>query len=48
MLPGAVALALSEQIVGVDSVPVGEHDWKMDMIVTPEEVITKDSIDPRK
>jgi 5-formyltetrahydrofolate cyclo-ligase len=32
-----VALALREQLV--EDVPVTEHDWKMDMIVTPDKTI---------
>ncbi|KAH7923451.1 5-formyltetrahydrofolate cyclo-ligase [Leucogyrophana mollusca] len=35
--PFLVALALGQQLV--DEVPIAEHDWKMDVIVTPEEVI---------
>ncbi|KAJ3895274.1 hypothetical protein GG344DRAFT_85994 [Lentinula edodes] len=33
-----VALALREQLLD-STIPVGEHDYKMDMIITPEEVI---------
>jgi 5-formyltetrahydrofolate cyclo-ligase len=35
----AVALALREQVVGSGEVPMGEYDWKVDMIVTPGEII---------
>ncbi|KAK7441047.1 hypothetical protein VKT23_016831 [Stygiomarasmius scandens] len=42
--PLLVALALREQLLDpIDndrgSVPMGEHDWKMDVIVTPDEVL---------
>ncbi|KAJ3875021.1 hypothetical protein F5051DRAFT_72672 [Lentinula edodes] len=36
--PLLVALALREQLLD-STIPVGEHDCKMDMIITPEEVI---------
>ncbi|THU84250.1 nagb/rpia/CoA transferase-like protein [Dendrothele bispora CBS 962.96] len=42
-LLGAFALALREQLMDAtstnDLVPMGEHDWKMDIIVTPDEVL---------
>lgn len=34
-----VALALREQILEAGKVPIGEHDWKMDMIVGPDGVV---------
>jgi 5-formyltetrahydrofolate cyclo-ligase len=34
-----VALALREQVLDAGHVPMGEHDWKMDMIITPDEII---------
>lgn len=41
---GAVALALREQILSEPGdVPVREWDWKVDCIVTPDEMI----VDPR-
>ena len=39
----SVALALREQIVDNSAVPVTPHDWKMDMIITPDEVIQSQS-----
>ncbi|KAL1674607.1 hypothetical protein EV122DRAFT_220256 [Schizophyllum commune] len=39
----AMALALREQIVDNAAVPVTPHDWKMDMIITPDEVIQSQS-----
>jgi 5-formyltetrahydrofolate cyclo-ligase len=36
----AVALALREQVLDAGQVPMGEYDWKMDMIVTPDEIIS--------
>ncbi|KAJ3544745.1 hypothetical protein NM688_g5706 [Phlebia brevispora] len=35
-------LALREQIIGHDEVPVVPHDWKMDAIVSPDGVLGKD------
>jgi 5-formyltetrahydrofolate cyclo-ligase len=32
-------LALKEQVLDSDKVPMGEHDWKMDKIVTADGVI---------
>ncbi|TRM62247.1 5-formyltetrahydrofolate cyclo-ligase [Schizophyllum amplum] len=37
--PLLVALALREQICDNAPVPTTEHDWKMDIIVTPDETI---------
>jgi 5-formyltetrahydrofolate cyclo-ligase len=34
-----VALALRDQVLDAGQVPMGEHDWKMDMIITPDEII---------
>jgi len=33
-----VALALQQQIIDGE-VPMGEHDWKMDMVVGPDGII---------
>ncbi|KAI4525063.1 5-formyltetrahydrofolate cyclo-ligase [Schizophyllum commune Loenen D] len=41
--PLLVALALREQIIDSAAVPVTPHDWKMDMIITPDEVIQSQS-----
>ncbi|KAI9508976.1 5-formyltetrahydrofolate cyclo-ligase [Russula earlei] len=40
--PLFVALALREQVLAIDQVPVGANDVPVDMIVTPDEVITVD------
>ncbi|KAF8918621.1 5-formyltetrahydrofolate cyclo-ligase [Mucidula mucida] len=37
--PLLVALSLREQLLGVNDVPVGETDWKMDAIVTPDTIV---------
>jgi len=37
--PKLVALALREQILEDGKVPIGDHDWKMDMIIGPDSVI---------
>jgi 5-formyltetrahydrofolate cyclo-ligase len=36
---GTVALALKEQVLDAGKIPMAEYDWKVDMIVTPDEVI---------
>ncbi|KIJ62171.1 hypothetical protein HYDPIDRAFT_182931 [Hydnomerulius pinastri MD-312] len=38
--PMLVALSLQQQLLDAGQVPMTEHDWKMDMIVTPDEIIT--------
>jgi len=38
--PLLVALALRQQLLERGQVPMLDHDWKMDMIITPDEVIT--------
>ncbi|PPQ81673.1 hypothetical protein CVT25_013351 [Psilocybe cyanescens] len=40
--PLLVGLGLREQILPSGQVPVGEHDWKMDVLITPDETITFD------
>ncbi|EIN08570.1 nagb/rpia/CoA transferase-like protein [Punctularia strigosozonata HHB-11173 SS5] len=37
--PLLVALALREQVLPAASVPMAEHDWKVDMIVHPDGII---------
>ncbi|KAF9024286.1 5-formyltetrahydrofolate cyclo-ligase, partial [Hymenopellis radicata] len=37
--PLLVALSLREQLLGVNEVPVGETDWEMDAIVTPDTIV---------
>lgn len=34
-----VGLALSEQMLPAGDVPVGVHDWKMDVLITPEQTL---------
>ena len=34
-----VALSLREQVLEQNSVPMGEHDWKVDLVVTPDEIL---------
>ncbi|KAK7685903.1 hypothetical protein QCA50_010710 [Cerrena zonata] len=38
-VPLLVALALREQILEGEQVPIGEHDWKMDVIVGPDGIL---------
>ncbi|KII87851.1 hypothetical protein PLICRDRAFT_42365 [Plicaturopsis crispa FD-325 SS-3] len=35
--PSLVALVLREQLLDAGKVPIGDNDWKMDMIITPDE-----------
>ncbi|KAL7277212.1 hypothetical protein ACG7TL_009062 [Trametes sanguinea] len=35
-----VALALREQILEAGQVPVGETDWRVDVIIGPDEIVT--------
>ncbi|KAF5379056.1 hypothetical protein D9615_005994 [Tricholomella constricta] len=37
--PLLVALALREQVLEGSAVPIGDHDWKMDLVVTADEVL---------
>ncbi|KAJ7461716.1 5-formyltetrahydrofolate cyclo-ligase [Mycena galericulata] len=39
--PLLVGLALREQLLDANAVPTGAHDWKMDHIVTGEEVLLR-------
>ncbi|KAJ7441769.1 hypothetical protein B0H11DRAFT_1749579 [Mycena galericulata] len=41
LLDSAVGLALREQLLDANAVPTGAHDWKMDHIVTGEEVLLR-------
>lgn len=34
-----MGLALSEQMLPAGDVPVGVHDWKMDVLITPEQTL---------
>ena len=35
-----VALALNEQMLEKEKIPMADHDRRMDLIVTPEEVVS--------
>ncbi|EIW78624.1 nagb/rpia/CoA transferase-like protein, partial [Coniophora puteana RWD-64-598 SS2] len=41
--PLLIALAFQQQLLESGHVPVVEHDWKMDFIVTPEEILASGS-----
>ncbi|TFK21827.1 5-formyltetrahydrofolate cyclo-ligase [Coprinopsis marcescibilis] len=43
--PLLVGLALREQLLDAGSVPTGELDWKMDIIVTPDEILVNPSLE---
>ncbi len=34
-------MALKEQVLEAGKIPVEAHDWKMDMLVTPEGILAK-------
>lgn len=38
-----VALSLKQQVITED-IPMAETDWKLDAIVTPDEIITSDNM----
>lgn len=38
----AVALAFREQVLEGNAVPVGDQDWKMDFIVSPDGILTSE------
>jgi len=40
-----VGLSLREQLLEEGMIPMNEHDWKMDMIVTPDEILVKQGED---
>lgn len=42
--PSTVALALREQILTSEIVPMAEHDWSMDYIVGPDGVISQGDV----
>lgn len=42
--PLLVGLALQQQLLGAGSVPITETDWKVDMVITPDDIITKDDL----
>ncbi|KIK25989.1 hypothetical protein PISMIDRAFT_95793 [Pisolithus microcarpus 441] len=39
-----VGLALQQQLLDARSVPITETDWKVDMVITPDDIITKDDL----
>lgn len=41
--PELAALALKEQILEAGKIPLEEHDFKVDMIVSPEGILSKDT-----
>ncbi|KAF7763488.1 hypothetical protein Agabi119p4_8025 [Agaricus bisporus var. burnettii] len=41
--PLLVGLALREQLLEKERIPIDKHDWSMDFIVTPDEVLTNSS-----
>ncbi|KAI9569870.1 hypothetical protein HD554DRAFT_456716 [Boletus coccyginus] len=40
--PLLVALSLQQQLLEVGEVPMTERDWKVDMIITPKDIITQE------
>lgn len=36
-----VALSLREQVLEASEIPVGDHDWKMDVIITPDVMLVE-------
>ncbi|KAI6043990.1 hypothetical protein EDC04DRAFT_500647 [Pisolithus marmoratus] len=48
--PLLVALALQQQLLDAGSVPITDTDWKVDMIITPNDIVAKDDLcrDPAK
>ncbi|PPQ96124.1 hypothetical protein CVT26_004759 [Gymnopilus dilepis] len=41
--PLLVGLGLREQLLDHGQVPVGEHDWRLDVLITPDQTITLSS-----
>jgi 5-formyltetrahydrofolate cyclo-ligase len=35
-----VGLALREQVLEKGNIPMGDNDWSMDFVITPDEVLT--------
>lgn len=42
--PLLVALALQQQLLDAGSVPITDTDWKVDMIITPNDIVAKDDL----
>jgi 5-formyltetrahydrofolate cyclo-ligase len=40
----SVALSLQQQLLEAGQVPVTDRDWKVDIIVTPEDIITREEL----
>lgn len=36
-----VALSLREQVLEASEIPVGDHDWKIDVIITPDVMLVE-------
>lgn len=39
--PWVVGLSLREQLLEAASVPMADHDWKLDMVITPDETLVQ-------
>ncbi|KAI0310874.1 hypothetical protein OF83DRAFT_1178120 [Amylostereum chailletii] len=39
-----LGIALREQMVALDRIPMDDHDWRMDVIVSPDEVVENQDI----
>lgn len=39
--PSTVALALQQQLLDAGQVPITDSDWKVDMIITSNDTVTK-------
>lgn len=37
-----VGLSLREQLLDAGAIPMAEHDWSLDAIVTPDEILTRE------
>ncbi|KAG8216936.1 hypothetical protein J3R82DRAFT_7213 [Butyriboletus roseoflavus] len=42
--PLLVALSLQQQLLEAGQVPMTDHDWKLDMIITPKDIITQEDL----
>lgn len=39
-----VALSLQQQLLEAGQVPVTDRDWKVDMVITPKDIITREEL----
>ncbi|TEB23391.1 5-formyltetrahydrofolate cyclo-ligase [Coprinellus micaceus] len=46
--PVLVGLSLREQLLGSGAIPMSDHDWRMDMIITPDEVLIRAESDVKE